>query len=269
MQRENKEQTMKITIFGCGNIGKALAERLSPHHTLFLYDHNYSKIEELEKNGFGKAVKKPKEALQQSDIVILAIKAQGIGDDTAVINGTDNAKQILLSLLPGIPISRLKKQFPSNTIIRMMPNLALTYGEGLIGLCAEDDVTNEFRDLCTRLCKPLGKTYWLPESKIDAFTSLAGSGPAFIFAMMESMVDAGITMGFSAKDSTELVIQMLRGSVTMVEKSGKHPGELKWQVASPAGTTISGLNKFEEQAVRSGIIKTFIAAYERAKELST
>jgi len=259
---------MKITIFGCGNIGKALAERLSPHHTLFLYDRNHDKAEQIERNGFGHAVKKPKEALQQSDIVILAVKAQSFGDDTAVINGADHAKQMLLSLLPGIPISRLKKQFPNNIIVRMMPNLALAYGEGLIGLCAEEDVSKEERETCTSLCKPLGKTYWLPEAKIDAFTSLAGSGPAFAFAMIESMIDAGITMGFNSKDSTELVVQMLRGSLMMIEKSGKHPGELKWQVASPAGTTISGLNKFEEEAMRSGIIKTFIAAYERAKELS-
>jgi pyrroline-5-carboxylate reductase len=102
---------------------------------------------------------------------------------------------------------------------------------------------------------------------MDAFTSLASSGPAFIFIIVEAMVDAGIGMGFNAKDAQALVQQMMKGSLTLLEKTSKHPGELKWQVASPEGTTIAGLKKMEEEGVRAGIINTFFAAYERAKQL--
>jgi pyrroline-5-carboxylate reductase len=97
---------------------------------------------------------------------------------------------------------------------------------------------------------------------------LTGSGPAFFFVMIEAMIDAGIAMGFSAIDARDLIHQMLQGSLTLLEKTSKHPGELKWQITSPQGTTIAGLKKLEESALRGGIMNTFLAAYDRANQLS-
>ncbi len=150
----------------------------------------------------------------------------------------------------------------------MMPNLPLIYGEGVIGLCSDEKMIKEDRDILAKLFESLGKIYWLPESKINGLTALTGSGPAFFFSMVESMIDAGIAMGFAAKDAQSLVYQMLKGSLTLLERSEKHPGELKWQIASPQGTTIAGLKRLEELAVRGGIMNTFLAAYDRANILT-
>jgi pyrroline-5-carboxylate reductase len=175
---------------------------------------------------------------------------------------------MVVSLLAGTTIETLRQYFPAVKIVRMMPNLPLVYGEGVIGLSLIKKIENEDKKHLTEIFESLGKIYWLSEEKIDALTALAGSGPAFFFAMVEAMIDAGIAMGFSASDAQSLIYQMLRGSLTLLEKTSKHPGELKWQIASPQGTTIAGLKRLEELALRGGIMNTFLAAYDRANKLS-
>lgn len=259
---------MKITIIGCGIMGSGLARRLSPHHGIFLYDALFEKTEQLEKEGHGVACRQLGEALQQSDIVILAVKPQVFDEAADLICNEPHKGQMLLSLLTGTLIATIKKKFPCYRVVRMMPNLPMIYGEGLIGLAVDHPLTVKERQQLVEISEPLGKIYWLNEKNINAFTSLAGSGPAFVLTMIESMVEAGIEMGFSAQDSQEIVMQMVKGSQALLDKSKKHPGELKWQIASPGGTTIAGLKRLEELAVRGGIINTFLEAYERAVELS-
>jgi pyrroline-5-carboxylate reductase len=259
---------MRIAIFGCGNMGKAIAARLSETHDILLYDRNADKTEKLEKEGHGTSCKDMQEALLPAEIIILAIKPQNLKDSASEIARYIHKGQLLVSLLTGTTLDTLKDYFPNVSLVRMMPNLALLYGEGVIGLCVDKETSTEDTKLLTRLFEPLGKTYLLPEEKMNALTALTGSGPAFIFVMAEAMIDAGIAMGLTSKNSQELVYQMLRGSLALLEETQKHPGELKWQITSPGGTTIAGLRMLEEQAVRGGIINTFLAAYERANELT-
>lgn len=260
---------MKITIIGCGNMGQALAQRLSPTTQLFFYDHNKEKAEIFEQQGYGTACKNIIEAVCSSEIIILAVKPQNLKQLADLIKEKLKDNQMIVSLLAGTTIETLRNHFPEIKIIRMMPNLPLIYGEGVIGLSLIKTQANEDKELLKKIFEPLGKIYWLDEEKIDALTALAGSGPAFFFSMIEAMVDAGIAMGFSAADAQDLTYQMLKGSLILLEKTTKHPGELKWQIASPQGTTIAGLKRLEELALRGGIINTFLAAYDRAKTLSS
>lgn len=246
-------------------MGIAIAQRLSQANQLFLYDHNEEKTKLLAHQGYGKACKNIKEALSPSEMVILAIKPQGVKQLAGQIKDHLREDQMVVSLLAGTTIKSLKQNFPKVQIVRMMPNLALLHGEGVIALSSDENVD---RSNLTNIFERLGKIYWLPEDKIDALTALAGSGPAFFFVIVEAMIDAGIAMGFSAKDAREIVYQMLKGSLTLLEQTSKHPGELKWQIASPQGTTIAGLKRLEELAIRGGIMNTFMAAYDRAKTLS-
>lgn len=259
---------MQITIIGCGNMGSGLAELLSKTNQVCLYDRHFEKAEKIEQNGYGKAYKEIKKAIDQSELLILAIKPQNLKEAGPLIESELQKGQIVVSLLAGTSLETLKQFFPKATLVRMMPNLALIYGEGVIGLCSNEKMIKKDRDSLTELFKPLGEIYWLPEDKINGLTALTGSGPAFFFSMVEAMIDAGIAMGFAAKDAQRLVYQMLQGSLTLLERTEKHPGELRWQITSPQGTTIEGLKRLEELAIPGGIISTFLAAYERANKLS-
>lgn len=260
---------MQITIIGCGNMGQGLAQRLSQTNQLFLYDHNNEKSELLAQKGYGKACTSIMEALRSSEMIILAVKPQNLKEVAESIKDNLRDSQMVVSLLAGTTIETLRHFFPSVKIMRMMPNLPLIYGEGVIGLSVSKERENEDKEHLTKIFESLGKIYWLSEEKIDALTALAGSGPAFFFVMIEAMIDAGIAMGFSASDAQSLIYQMLRGSLTLLEQTSKHPGELKWQIASPQGTTIAGLKRLEEVALRGGIMNTFLAAYDRANKLSS
>lgn len=241
-------------------MGQALAERLSQANSLLLYDHNKEKADLLEQHGYGRACPNISEAFA-SEMIILAIKPQSLSSMPA---SHLRSNQLVVSLLAGTSINTLRQYFPAVKIVRMMPNLPLIYGEGVIGL-----TSSEHKKHFEKIFEPLGRIYWLGEEKFDALTALTGSGPAFFFSMVEAMIDAGIAMGFSAADAKELIYQMLKGSLTLLDQSAKHPGELKWQITSPQGTTIAGVKRLEELAIRGGIINTFLAAYDRALQLSS
>ena len=250
-------------------MGGALAQRLSQTNQLFLYDHHIKKAEHLAEEGYGKAYRDIRDALHTSEMIILAAKPQNLKQVAALVKDGLQENQVIVSLLAGTPVATLRRYFPTAPMVRMMPNLALIHGEGIIGLSSDEKVRKEDKEQLTTSFETLGKVYWIPEEKMDALTALASSGPAFFFTMVEAMIDAGIAMGFTAKDARGLVCQMLQGSLALLEKTHKHPGELRWQIASPQGTTIAGLRKLEELALRGGVINTFLAAYEHGCNLSS
>jgi pyrroline-5-carboxylate reductase len=260
---------MKITIIGCGNMGSAFAQRLSPHHTIYLHDRNPEKCETLECEGHGRYCNQIHQAIELADIVILAIKPQSLKELQVTISYTPKHHQLVISLLAGTPLAKIKKIFPYQRVVRMMPNLAIVCGEGQIALTVDEPLTEKENRHIVKICEHLGKIYRIDESKFDAFTALAGSGPAFVYSMMEAMVEAGIKMDLDSADALSIVQQMMKGSLLLLEKSRKKIGDLQKQIVSPAGTTLAGLKKFEELKVGPGIVTTFIAAYERAKELSS
>lgn len=260
---------MRIAIIGCGNMGTAMAQSLSKEHELFLHDRDPVWTEGLQKEGFGKSYHQICDAIHNADMVILAVKPDHLEEVADQISSSMKEEQILVSLLAGVTLETIKSYFPTPMLVRMMPNLAATHGEGVIGLVNASHMSKEHKTEISHVFKPLGKLYWLPETKMDALTALTGSGPAFLFAIIESMVEAGVAMGFSAQDAQELILQMIKGSITLLQESKKHPAELKWRIASPGGTTIAGLLELEKSNLRSAVIQPFLASYKRAKEICT
>lgn len=206
--------------------------------------------------------------VKQVEIILLAVKPQNLITVAHEIKDSLTHYQLLVSILAGVPVRQLKHHFGHVTLLRMMPNLAIKFQKGVMGLCEYEGLPKEMKKKIEQLFSPCGAIYWLPEDKMDALNALTGSGPGFVFAMIEAMVEAGITMGFSSSQSLQMVLEMLKGSIKILEETGEHPAELKWQVCSPAGTTIAGLNRLEKENVRYGIISTFLDAQERAKEIS-
>lgn len=259
---------VNITIIGCGNMGSAFAECLSQKNQVFLYDHHSEKAKKLEEMGFGKAFSDIQKLVVNSYLIILAVKPKNIHEISHLLVNSLNQDQILISLLAGTPIKLIKELFPIPTVIRMMPNIAVKYGKGIVGAVSEGNCSEEKKNHLHTVFSQLGTVYWLPEDQINALTSLTGSGPAFFFVMIEAMIDAGVAMGLPAVEARNLVMGMLAGSLNLLEKSTLQPGELKQLIASPKGTTIAGLRKLEQLALRSAIIESFLAAFDRANELS-
>lgn len=248
-------------------MGAALARGLAKEHSLFFFSRDDQKGRQLEEEGCGVACRELKQAVEKVEGVILAVKPQDLPTISDQLKGLLPKGILLLSVLAGASLSTLQRYFPDARVVRLMLNLAIIEKEGAIALTASSFSPEEKNNLL-RLFSPLGKTIWLDEHQMDAFTSLAGSGPAFIFALTQAMIEAGMEMGFSSKESQDLVYQTLRGSLARLEQTDLAPEELIAQVASPGGTTRAGLHQMEEHHLKEGLIATFLAAKERAQELN-
>lgn len=253
---------MKIAIIGCGVMGTAFAKHFAREHTILLCDKNHKKASALAKEIGGEAYERFHEAIQSAEVVLLAVKPKDLPEVAKHTASSFSKKQLLISLLAGTSLSVLKKYYPEATILRIMPNIALTCGQAVIGM-VDDHLSHEMKTKGEYLLKGLGLLTWLPENKIEALSALTGSGPAFLFVIIESMIDGGIAMGFTAQESKDYVLKTIEGSVALLKETEKHPGALKWEVASPGGTTIAGLREMESMRVRAGLMNTLLVCYQR------
>lgn len=256
---------MQIRIIGCGAMGSAIAQALAEAgKNISLYDRVEERADSLSRAIGVPRASTPLEELLYGDALLLAVKPQDFETLTQEIKDFEGG--LIVSIVTGVSTEQLKKVFPQCTLLRMAPNLAVRYGDGIVAL-AEDPQLLPYKARLEELFSPLGMLRWLPEKGFNALTALTGSGPAVVFTLIESMVDAAIALGFSSDLGYDLVKQMVGGAMTMLYESPEHPCELRWKVCSPGGITIAGLRALEKSGVRSALIETFIAAYNRANEL--
>jgi len=244
-------------------MGSAFARQFAKKgHQLTFCDRFVEKGKALASELNGEFYASADDAVKGAEVVLLAIKPKDLNQIKEGLEG-----KIVLSILAGTPLAKLKQQFAKALIVRAMPNLALTCGEAVIALAS--DVSSEIQAQVDDLLSGMGLNFWTQEDKIDPITAIAGSGPAFILAMIEALVDSGIELGIPASQSQELVLQTIIGAVALLkDQNPGHPGEIRWKIAAPGGTTIAGLAAFEDSGVRAGIRKTVLATYNRTKELS-
>ncbi|MBS0627664.1 MAG: hypothetical protein JSS09_05580, partial [Verrucomicrobia bacterium] len=169
----------------------------------------------------------------------------------------------LISLLVGTKVTDLKRIFPEPRITRLMPNTAISVQQGLLGFYSED-ISLEEKKLIGSIFSSLGLCLWIEENQMEAFAALAASSPAFIFVLIESMIDSGLHMGFSLKESKEIVVKVLEGCSALFKETNTSLGDLKWQITSPGGTTIAGLKALEESSFRSGIWNALDVTYQKS-----
>ncbi len=256
---------MKIRIIGCGTMGSAIAQTLKEAgQEISLYDKQVEKAESLSHAIEVPFSKTPLEDLDQGDALLLAVKPQDFDAVAAELKIFEQG--VIVSILTGISLARLKETFSRNIVVRMMPNLAVRYGDGVVAI-AEDPLLQPYKVKIEEIFSPLGLVRWIAETHFDGITALTGSGPAFVFLFVEAMVDAAISLGFSAEVGYDLVKQMIGGALTMLYESPESPAELRWKVSSPSGTTIAGIRALEKYGARNAIIEAFSAAYARAYEL--
>ncbi|CAM9201492.1 MULTISPECIES: pyrroline-5-carboxylate reductase [Acinetobacter] len=207
-------------------------------------------------------------AIQDADIVVFAVKPQVLAQVLQPLKGLVNDK-LIISIVAGAEIATLASLLGTARIVRVMPNTPALVQTGAHGLYAHEDVENSDRDLASQVLASTGLTIWVnSEAQIDAVTAVSGSGPAYFFYMMESMIRAGKNLGLDEKVATALTLQTALGAAQMAITSSNTPAELRKNVTSPNGTTQAALEVFDRAQISQNIQAALAAAQKRSQELA-
>jgi len=208
------------------------------------------------------------DAASWADVILLAVEPQVLDEVLREIaSGVDSSK-LVVSVAAGYPLARLQRYLPgTRRIVRAMPNTPSSIREGVTALAYAAGLTDEDVRTANALFDPTGKVVEVAEHQLDAVTGLSGSGPAYVYVMIEALADGGVKMGLPRATAQLLAAQTVAGSACMVVESHEHPGMLKDRVASPGGTTIAGLHELERGRLRATLISAVEAATKRSREL--
>jgi pyrroline-5-carboxylate reductase len=208
------------------------------------------------------------EVVQFAEVLFLAVKPDQVNPVLAGIREGFTRKHLLISIAAGVPLARLEASLgPEARLIRVMPNTPALIGASATGYALGKAALPADGELAQKLFSVVGVAFQLKESLLDAVTGLSGSGPAYVYVMIEALSDGGVAAGLPRDVATKLAAQTLLGSARMVLETGLHPGALKDMVTSPGGTTIEGLHELEKGHVRGALISAVRAASDKSKKL--
>ena len=207
------------------------------------------------------------EVVVSSDVVVLAVKPQAMAEVLKEI-GDVLTKRLVISVVAGVRLGRIIEACgPQARIIRAMPNTPAMVGEGMTALAIGPGVEENEMACARQIFESVGRVVPIDERLMDAVTGLSGSGPAYVFLMIEAMADGGVKMGLPRETAGLLAAQTVLGAARMVVETGQHPARLKDEVTSPGGTTIAGLHRLEQGGLRGLLIDAVEAAAKRSQEL--
>lgn len=254
-------------------MGEALLSRILengifPPQQVWVSDPQRSRRDQLKDTYGVQATADNSDIIAQADVVLLAIKPQVFdGVVRALPKAESPSAQLILSILAGTPLSRLEAAFPQHPVIRAMPNTPATVGLGMTAIAPGQDASPEHMQQAATIFEAVGEVVEVPEYQMDAVTGLSGSGPGYIAVIIEALTDGGVAAGLPRAIASKLALQTVRGTAELLFQTGMHPAELKDRVTSPGGTTIAGISRLEESAVRSGLIEAVRTSYRRSQEL--
>ncbi|KAF5175459.1 Pyrroline-5-carboxylate reductase [Thalictrum thalictroides] len=206
------------------------------------------------------------QVVEDSDVIIFSVKPQVVQKVVSQLKPLLTEKKLLVSVAAGTKLSDLQEWAGHGRFIRVMPNTPAAVGEAATVMSLGETASNEDGDLIAKLFGAIGKIWRADEKHFDAITGLSGSGPAYIFLAIEAMADGGVAAGLPRDLALGLASQTVLGAASMVINSGKHPGQLKDDVASPGGTTIAGIHELERGGFRGILMNTVVAAANRSRE---
>lgn len=209
-----------------------------------------------------------KEVVEKSEVVVLSVKPQFYASAIEEIKDFVRDDQIIITIAPGKTLAWLEEQFGKKVkIVRTMPNTPAMVGEGMTAACPNKYVTEEELKDAVSILSAFGKVEVVPERLMDVVVSTSGSSPAYVFMFIEAMADAAVADGMPRAQAYKFAAQAVYGSAKMVLETGKHPGELKDMVCSPAGTTIEAVRVLERNGFRSAVIEAMKACTEISKNM--
>ncbi|TDJ58385.1 MAG: pyrroline-5-carboxylate reductase [Nitrospina sp.] len=264
----------KIGFVGGGNMAEAMIKGLLSAafikaKNLMVSDVVAERLEYLHREYKIRVTADNRELAKASDILVLAVKPQVMEDVLSGIGDLVDEGKLVISIAAGIHIQVIEDHLNLEGrkkvgVVRTMPNTPALVQEGVTALAVSAHVSKADLKVAHRIFEAIGKTVDVEESHLDAVTGLSGSGPAYIFMIIEALSDAGVKMGLSREVSNILTIQTVLGSARLALDSGKHPGELKDMVTSPGGTTISGLHTLEAGGLRTTLMNAVEEATKRS-----
>jgi pyrroline-5-carboxylate reductase len=262
----------QTAILGAGVMGETLLSGLVRAgrrvDNLLVGEKRAERARELE-DRYGVAVIGNREAAEKADTIALVVKPQDMGDVLDEIAPVLRPGQLLVSLAAGITTAFIEAHVPEGVaVVRVMPNTPALVDEGMAAISPGSHCSEEHLAEAEALMASVGKVLRIPERQQDAVTAISGSGPAYIFFVVESMIEAGVHLGLPRSTATDLVVQTLVGSAKMLRETGTHPTVLREQVTSPAGTTAAALRELEIHKVRAAFLAAMEAARDRSRELA-
>jgi pyrroline-5-carboxylate reductase len=261
-----------IAILGAGKMGEALTSGLlragvvSPGE-IVAAARRPDRAQQL-RDSYGIDVLSASQAAAKAQTLVIAVKPQDMDALLAEISPVVTSDQLVISVAAGITTAFIGRRLGADVpVVRVMSNTPVLVDEAMSVISPGPHATEEHLRRAEELLRPVGKVLRIPESQQDAATALSGSGPAYVYFLVEAMVDAGILLGMPRQTALEMVKQAVYGAATMLRDSGEHPVLLREAVTSPGGTTINAIRELERHGVRAAILAAIEAARDRGREL--
>jgi pyrroline-5-carboxylate reductase len=262
-----------IGILGAGKMGEALISGLlragRPPSGIVAVARRPQRAAELRER-YGVQLTSAADAAKTADTLLLTVKPQDMAALLDEIAPSVPADRLIISVAAGITTSFIERRLPGQLpVVRVMSNTPVLVDEAMSVISAGSHADDSHLRQTEELLRPVGRVIRIPESQQDAATALSGSGPAYVYYLVEAMVDAGILLGMPRQTALEMVTQAVYGAATMLRDSGEHPVILREAVTSPGGTTISAIRELERHRVRAAVIAAIEAARDRGRELGS
>lgn len=266
-------EKLTIGFLGAGKMATALAKGflhagLIAPNDLIASDHIEDARTAFSKETGAKTTASNLEVARFAQVLFVAVKPINVAELLAELRPQVSVKQLVISIAAGVPLAKLEGALEAGTrVIRVMPNTPALVGASATAFSLGKAARPEDGQLAQKLFSSVGIAFQLKESLLDAVTGLSGSGPAYVYMMIEALSDGGVAAGLPRDVSTKLAAQTVLGSARMVLETGIHPGALKDAVTSPGGTTIEGVHELEKGGVRAALITAVRAASDKSRKL--
>jgi pyrroline-5-carboxylate reductase len=269
------ENGTKIAFVGPGVMAEAMIaglinQNVVPSEAIVASGPSAARVDELGERHAIRTETNNAAAVEDADVVVLAVKPQRLDHVMADLRGSVKSSALVVSIVAGATIEKITTGLGHDVVVRSMPNTPAQIGEGITVWTAAESVSDSQKEMAREILTAFGDEVFLDEERfLDMATALSGTGPAYVFLFMEAMVDAGVHLGFSRRVAEILVAKTIRGSVDFYSNPNDplHLARLRNQVTSPGGTSAAALYYLEKAGFRTAISRAIWAAYERSREL--
>ncbi|WP_309135527.1 pyrroline-5-carboxylate reductase [Cellulomonas sp.] len=264
--------TPTVAVLGAGVMGGTLAAGLRsggwPADRVVVTDRDATAVARLADEHGVTGAGSNREAVADAEVVLLAVKPGVVPAVLAEVGPALRPGALVVSVAAGVPLRAYEDALPAGTpVVRVMPNTPALIGKGASAIAPGAAAGDEHLALVERMLAATGVVVRVGEKDMDAVTALSGSGPAYVFYLVDALAEAGVLLGLTRDLATRLAVATVEGSAAMVASTGDHPAVLRERVSSPGGTTVAGVAALDAHAVRAGVVAAVRAAAERSREL--